>query len=508
MDRMNIERTTRKIYWLFFLLLCSLPAEAQNLLVSSPFTESKVRNEAVTRPRVDFNHDTCALVIVTLDFEDVDFEGDIKLIQLRDDEWWIYLSPGANWLTVLSEKHLPLRIEFAPVRPATTYTLGLKAPVVLKNLTVVSALSEEITMLDASRFRRNDDRGRGCALLRIGLLLPEAEFVGAVASEYRRGEWWVWMPADVRMLTIRAEGYTPLTLTFEPLKSLITYVMTISQSDAQVVYMEPEKPRSKAVENQLEAGKVVAQVPEPKPEPRPEPAVVAPQEYAVTGIVLDKKGKNPLPDAVVTLRQDDSVAVTGLTNAAGQYAFTVPEGLYSLAVSHSEYEGYVSKKPFAVKRATTVDPVRLTAVEKVPEPVVKRPKTESGWSWAAALESTVVPGLGQGLKGHWGKGIATFVGEAAMAGGVVGTYFLAQDQLDVLRNSNISLDEFNTAKSSYDAYRIMNIGLIGLTAALHVYNIIRAGTMKPSKQVSVAVTPSVLPAMGTVSPALNMTFSF
>jgi hypothetical protein len=130
---MNTERTTRKIYWLFFLLLCSLPAEAQNLLVSSPFTESKVRNEAVTRPRVDFNHDTCALVIVTLDFEDVDFEGDIKLIQLRDDEWWIYLSPGANWLTVLSEKHLPLRIEFAPVRPATTYTLGLKAPVVLKS---------------------------------------------------------------------------------------------------------------------------------------------------------------------------------------------------------------------------------------------------------------------------------------------------------------------------------------------------------------------------------------
>ena len=278
--------------------------EAQEIRISSPFAVSKTRNEAVTRPRVDFNHDTCALVIVNLDFEEVDFEGDIKLMQYRDGEWWIYLSPGANWLTILSEYHTPLRVDFAPVRPATTYTLGLRAAVTMQTIEVVDPCQADITMVDARRFSRMDASGRTCALVRIGFVQPNVEFSGAVDKEYRRGEWWVWFPVDATTTTIDAPGYEPLTITFEPLRTAVTYVMTLKKGKEETKIVGGQKPKAEAnpkrkTEPRVEPKPKQEPTPEPTPEsiPEPTPESVVVQEVppvtapAVTVDTFEKRGK-------------------------------------------------------------------------------------------------------------------------------------------------------------------------------------------------------------------------
>ena len=434
--------------------------EAQEIRISSPFAVSKTRNEAVTRPRVDFNHDTCALVIVNLDFEEVDFEGDIKLMQYRDGEWWIYLSPGANWLTILSEYHTPLRVDFAPVRPATTYTLGLRAAVTMQTIEVVDPCQADITMVDARRFSRMDASGRTCALVRIGFVQPNVEFSGAVDKEYRRGEWWVWFPVDATTTTIDAPGYEPLTITFEPLQTAVTYVMTLKKGKEETKIVGGQKPKAEAKTKRKT---------EPKPEPKSEP----------------KQEPTPEPEPIPE---------------------PTPEPTPELVPEPTPESVVVQEVPPAVAPAVT-EPVQE---KPVAQPKQKKTSSDSnkGWSWPAALESTVVPGLGQALKGRWGSGVATFLGEAALAGGIYYTYTLAEEQRAIIENNNTSLADFQKATTAYKQYQMINIGLIGAVAAVHVYNIIRAGTINPRTKGDIVLAPAVMPADAGLAPSLSLTYTF
>lgn len=442
--------------WLVLLGAFSV-AEAQEIVISSPITASKTRNEAVTRPRIDFNHDTCALVIVNLDFEEVDFEGDIKLIQYRDGEWWIYLSPGANWLTILSNYHTPLRVDFAPVRPATTYTLGLRAAVTLKKIVIADSCRAEITMVDARRFSRIDASGRTCALLRIGFVQPAADFSGAVDKEYRRGEWWVWFPVGTTETTVSVAEYEPLTIRFEPLMTAVTYVMTLKNGGEETKVIGGQKPETEA-----QPKKKAEPKPKSKAEPTPKPKVEPEPTPEPTPEITQKPVVESTPEPVVAQKE---------TPAASQEP--------------------VVEKPASQKKQQKVSS-----------------DGDKGWSWPAALESTVVPGLGQALKGRWGSGIATFLGEAALVGGIFYTYSLAEEQLAIIENSNTSYNRFQRANADYKTYQMVNIGLIGAVAAVHVYNIIRAGTIKPRQKGGLALGPSLLPADGTVTPSLSLTFTF
>jgi len=430
---------------LLLLLGGTAAASAQQLTITKPFGRDASRNEAVTRPRIDFNHDTCALVIVSLDLEEADFEGDIKLMQLRDGEWWIYLSPGANWLTVLSEHHLPLRIEFAPVRPAVTYTLGIRAPQVLQNLAVSRPLEADITMVDASRFRRTDASGRTCALLRIGMVMPGARFSGAVASEYRRGEWWVWMSPGTTTSTVSVDGFNPLALTFEPLQAATTYVMTIVRSDElPLAELEPEAPMvydddtpvTPYVEMEMENN--IPHFEEPQA-PKPQPPVVE---------VVEAPKVEAAPKEEATPKEE----VAPKTEAA----------------------------PKAAKQ---------------------------GWSHSAALKSALLPGLGQMGKGYVGSGIATLTGELILVGGAVGSYLVADHQVQLIRNG-LSANGLRTARDNYNTARSVNIGCIVGASALYVYNIVRAGAMKPRNKGSLALAPALLPADGATATGLGLTLNF
>ena len=200
-----------------------------------------------------------------------------------------------------------------------------------------------------------------------------------------------------------------------------------------------------------------------------------------------------------------------MSRESGSFDLNVPLGSYVIEAVHPQYGDYVSSKPIKVSGATVVDPIVIGSKGKQAK-TPKEPKTSSGstggWSWGAALESTVVPGLGQVLKGRWGSGIATFLGEAALAGGIFYTYTLAEEQLAIIENNNTSYNRFQRANADYKTYQMVNIGLIGAVAAVHVYNIIRAGTIKPRQKGGLALGPSLLPADGTVTPSLSLTFTF
>ena len=217
---------------------------AQEIEISAPFSMSKTRNEAVSHPHIDYNHDTCALVIVSLGFKEVDFEGDINYKQYVGNEWWLYLSPGANWLTVLSDYHTPLRVDFEPVRVATTYTIGLRSAVKEQTIVVTDSCRADITMVDARRYSRTDASGRLCALLRIGFVQPNVEFSGAVDQEYHRGEWWVWLPVGTTETTVSGMGLNPLIIRFAPLQTAVTYTMTLTveqPKQTEIVIVGSEK---------------------------------------------------------------------------------------------------------------------------------------------------------------------------------------------------------------------------------------------------------------------------
>lgn len=217
---------------LFLLVLAQGAAVAQELEVTKPLTLS-TQQLAATHQRLDFNGDACAVVVVQLDFETVDFEGDINALQYRQNgEWWLWMSKGARWLSVHTGDYLPLMVEFDPLQAGVTYELEIKPANMRQMLTAPKPLQEDLTMTAAVKYSRVDAQGRTCALARIGLVLPEVRFEGdVVASQYRDGEWWVWLTPGANTLTLYAAGYDPLTVMFEPVRPAVTYVMTVLKID-------------------------------------------------------------------------------------------------------------------------------------------------------------------------------------------------------------------------------------------------------------------------------------
>lgn len=226
----------RTLLILAALLLCVGSLRAQTLEIEKPLTLTE-RQEAVKYERLDFNQVPCALVILHLDNDNVDFEGDIRTSQYRNGEWWIWMIKGSNWLTVKAAQCTPLRMEFKGLQSSKTYEVSLR-PAAAK-LILTEPLRGDVSMTDASnpKFLRRDAKGRTCAIVRIGLVLPEAQFQGngVVHSEYRDGEWWVWLSPDATQMTVTAAGYQPLEMQFEPVQASSTYVMTLLKEGQQRV---------------------------------------------------------------------------------------------------------------------------------------------------------------------------------------------------------------------------------------------------------------------------------
>ena len=96
----------------------------------------------------------------------------------------------------------------------------------------------DMTMTDAVKYPREDANGVRCGLIRMGLVIPDAQFEGdIIASEYKDGEWWIYMMKGANWITIKTKRYLPLRYEFAAIQSNVTYVMNIERP--QVAYDGP-----------------------------------------------------------------------------------------------------------------------------------------------------------------------------------------------------------------------------------------------------------------------------
>ncbi|MBQ9418518.1 MAG: hypothetical protein IJU19_08080 [Bacteroidales bacterium] len=129
-------------------------------------------------------------------------------------------------------------------------------------------------------------------------------------------------------------------------------------------------------------------------------------------------------------------------------------------------------------------------------------------SWVSLVKSTVVPGLGQMGKGYTAEGWFTLGGELLLVGSGVGSYFMAQNQLDVMHDATTAYADWNAARSTYNTLQTVSYIAWGSAAVLYAFNLYRAFTMQPRRASGIAFAPSMLPTGNGTAPTLSFTFKF
>ncbi len=111
-------------------------------------------------------------------------------------------------------------------------------------LSITNVMAQELTVknfaldptdLTASTQRRNDNNGQACALIKVQLARPGAEFLGNVMGDtpYSKSEYFVYMMKGSKMLQVKLDGYLPIRVNFTDygisgVESLSTYVLSIT----------------------------------------------------------------------------------------------------------------------------------------------------------------------------------------------------------------------------------------------------------------------------------------
>lgn len=126
----------------------------------------------------------------------------------------------------------------------------------------------------------------------------------------------------------------------------------------------------------------------------------------------------------------------------------------------------------------------------------------------ALLKSVFIPGCGQMGKHRYTEGILTLVTEAVLIGGGVGTYMAAQDQLDIMKDANTGYSEYMSAKDKYNSMKTYNTVLCSAAAAVYVFNLYRAYTVRPKYDESFSFTPSLIPDDNNLALGVSLTYKF
>lgn len=129
-------------------------------------------------------------------------------------------------------------------------------------------------------------------------------------------------------------------------------------------------------------------------------------------------------------------------------------------------------------------------------------------NWVSLAKSAVVPGLGQMGKGYTAEGTLTLGGELLLVGTGVGCYFMAQRQLEVMRDANTSYADWNAAQNSYNTLRTVSYIAWGSAAVLYAFNLYRAFSMQPRRATGLAFAPSILPIEGGFAPTVSLSLNF
>ena len=117
-------------------------------------------------------------------------------------------------------------------------------------LCAMMAVAQELTLKEfrldpsdtyAAAFPVKDANGDNCGMIRLGLVVPEAQFDGdIISSQYKDGEWLIYMINGANWINIKTPTYIPLRIEFkdhdvQSIKSNNTYVMTVEKpQDADI----------------------------------------------------------------------------------------------------------------------------------------------------------------------------------------------------------------------------------------------------------------------------------
>lgn len=97
---------------------------------------------------------------------------------------------------------------------------------------VISEFKADGSDLSAVVHQKTDLNGEPCALVKVGLTIPNATFEGDIISaEQRDGEYWVYMIDGANWLTVKTAETTPMRIDrdFGPLKGNTTYLLTLKK---------------------------------------------------------------------------------------------------------------------------------------------------------------------------------------------------------------------------------------------------------------------------------------
>jgi hypothetical protein len=122
-------------------------------------------------------------------------------------------------------------------------------------------------------------------------------------------------------------------------------------------------------------------------------------------------------------------------------------------------------------------------------------------------KSVFVPGLGQMGKGYIAEGVLTLGGELLLLGTGVGSYFMAQKRLEVMRDANTSYSDWNAAQNGYNTLRTVSYIAWGSAAVLYVFNLYRAYSMQPRRTTGLAFAPTLMPTNVGITPGVSFTIN-
>lgn len=117
---------------------------------------------------------------------------------------------------------------------------------------------------------------------------------------------------------------------------------------------------------------------------------------------------------------------------------------------------------------------------------------------SAIIASAFIPGTGQMVKRHYTEGALTLVGEVALLGAGVGTYFGAKQQTKIMNSYGIDYATYRSAQKAKPIYQGVSYACFGLAAVLYGVNLWRAYTIEP-KQRNYAFYPTIIPVENTTN---------
>ena len=131
----------------------------------------------------------------------------------------------------------------------------------------------------------------------------------------------------------------------------------------------------------------------------------------------------------------------------------------------------------------------------------KRSQFNNGHALAA---SVFVPGVGQMMKRRYAEGAFTLIGELALVGGGIGTYYLGKQQLTIMKDRAVEYEAFQSAKKMYNTMQIVSYTCYGAAALLYIFNLYRAYAITPKIKRDFAFYPTLIPANEYSQPSVAM----